>query len=109
MYLARRDLAQLTLKYPGLAAEWLLQTGRFTLYNKAQRLQRECDTEELERRSSSRCGDRIRVEGNPRMGFQTVIIPVHLAGRCASKQRRERCVEACKQQLEVFSRVTWFL
>jgi hypothetical protein len=47
MYLTRRDLAQLTLKYPGLAAEWLLQTGRFTLYNKAQRLQREWDTEEL--------------------------------------------------------------
>jgi hypothetical protein len=37
----RRDLAQLTIKYPKLTAEWLLRTGRFSLYDKAQRLQEE--------------------------------------------------------------------
>jgi hypothetical protein len=37
----RRNLAQLTLKYPKFTIEWLLQTGKFTLYNKARKLQRE--------------------------------------------------------------------
>jgi hypothetical protein len=36
----RRNLAQLTLKYPKLTVEWLLQTGKFALYNKARKLQR---------------------------------------------------------------------
>jgi hypothetical protein len=31
----RRNLAQLTIKYPKLTAEWLLQIGRFFLYDKA--------------------------------------------------------------------------
>jgi hypothetical protein len=43
----RRDLAQLTIKYPKLTAEWLLRTGRFSLYDKAQRLQEEWETAEL--------------------------------------------------------------
>jgi hypothetical protein len=43
----RRDLAQLTIKYPKLTAEWLLRTGRFFLYDKAQRLQEEWETAEL--------------------------------------------------------------
>jgi hypothetical protein len=43
----RRDLAQLTLKYPELIVEWLLQAGKFALYNKAQELQREWESEEL--------------------------------------------------------------
>jgi hypothetical protein len=34
----RRNLAQLTLKYPKLTIEWLLQTGKFALYNKAREL-----------------------------------------------------------------------
>jgi hypothetical protein len=44
----RKDLAQLTIKYPKLTAEWLLRTGRFSLYDKAQRLQKEWETAELE-------------------------------------------------------------
>jgi hypothetical protein len=44
----RRDLAQLTIKYPKLTAEWLLRTGRFSLYDKVQRLQEEWKTAELE-------------------------------------------------------------
>jgi hypothetical protein len=36
----RRDLAQLSTKHPKLTAKWLLRTGKFPLYNKAQRLQR---------------------------------------------------------------------
>jgi hypothetical protein len=43
----RRDLAQLTIKYPKLTAEWLLRTGRFSLYDKAQRLQEEWETAAL--------------------------------------------------------------
>jgi hypothetical protein len=43
----RRNLAQLTFKYPKLTIEWLLQTGKFTLYNKARELQREWELEEL--------------------------------------------------------------
>jgi hypothetical protein len=43
----RRNLAQLTIKYPKLTAEWLLRTGRFSLYDKAQRLQKEWETAEL--------------------------------------------------------------
>jgi hypothetical protein len=43
----RRDLAQLMLKYPKLTVEWLLQTGKFALYNKARKLQRERESEEL--------------------------------------------------------------
>jgi hypothetical protein len=31
----RRNLAQLTIKYPKLTAEWLFRTGRFSLYDKA--------------------------------------------------------------------------
>jgi hypothetical protein len=46
----RRDLAQLTLKYPKLIVEWLLQTGKFALYNKARELQREWESEELSSR-----------------------------------------------------------
>jgi hypothetical protein len=37
----RRDLAYLTLKQPGLVVEWLLRTGKFALYDKARRLQKE--------------------------------------------------------------------
>jgi hypothetical protein len=37
----RRNLAQLSTKHPKLITEWLLRTGKFLLYNKAQRLQRE--------------------------------------------------------------------
>jgi hypothetical protein len=44
----RKNLAQLTIKYPKLTAEWLLRTGRFSLYDKAQRLQEEWETAELE-------------------------------------------------------------
>jgi hypothetical protein len=43
----RRDLAQLFLKYPGLVAEWLLQTGRFMLYNKARKLQQKWNAKKL--------------------------------------------------------------
>jgi hypothetical protein len=43
----RKDLAQLTIKYPKLTAEWLLRTGRFSLYDKAQQLQEEWETAEL--------------------------------------------------------------
>jgi hypothetical protein len=46
----RRDLAQLTLKYPELTVEWLLQTGKFALHNKARELQREWESEELSSR-----------------------------------------------------------
>jgi hypothetical protein len=34
----RRNLAQLSTKHPKLITKWLLQTGKFPLYNKAQRL-----------------------------------------------------------------------
>jgi hypothetical protein len=44
----RRDLAQLSTKHPKLTTEWLLRTGKFPLYNKAQRLQREWEIAELE-------------------------------------------------------------
>jgi hypothetical protein len=37
----RRNLAQLSTKHSKLTTEWLLRTGKFPLYNKAQRLQRE--------------------------------------------------------------------
>jgi hypothetical protein len=37
----RRNLTQLTFKYPKFIIEWLLQTGKFALYNKARKLQRE--------------------------------------------------------------------
>jgi hypothetical protein len=43
----RRNLTQLTIKHPKLTAEWLLRTGRFSLYDKAQRLQEEWETAEL--------------------------------------------------------------
>jgi hypothetical protein len=43
----RKNLAQLTIKYPKLTAEWLLRIGRFSLYDKAQRLQKEWETAEL--------------------------------------------------------------
>jgi hypothetical protein len=43
----RRDLAQLIFKYPELIIEWLLQIGKFTLYNKARELQRKWESEEL--------------------------------------------------------------
>jgi hypothetical protein len=46
----RRDLAQLTLKYPELTVEWLLQIGKFALYNKARELQRKWESEELSSR-----------------------------------------------------------
>jgi hypothetical protein len=44
----RRDLAHLTLKHPGLMVDWLLRTGKFTLYDKARRLQKEWKNEPLE-------------------------------------------------------------
>jgi hypothetical protein len=44
----RRNLAQLSTKHPKLTTEWLLRTGKFPLYNKAQRLQREWEIAELE-------------------------------------------------------------
>jgi hypothetical protein len=34
----RENLAQLTFKYPKFIIEWLLQTGKFALYNKAREL-----------------------------------------------------------------------
>jgi hypothetical protein len=34
----RGNLAHLTLKHPGLVIDWLLRTGKFTLYDKARRL-----------------------------------------------------------------------
>jgi hypothetical protein len=34
----RRNLAQFSTKHPKLITEWLLRTGKFPLYNKAQRL-----------------------------------------------------------------------
>jgi hypothetical protein len=43
----RRNLAQLSTKHPKLTTEWLLQIGKFPLYNKAQRLQREWEIAEL--------------------------------------------------------------
>jgi hypothetical protein len=43
----RRNLAQLSTKHPKLITEWLLRTGKFPLYNKAQRLQREWEIAEL--------------------------------------------------------------
>jgi hypothetical protein len=43
----RRNLAQLSTKHPKLITEWLLRTGKFPLYNKAQRLQKEWKTAEL--------------------------------------------------------------
>jgi hypothetical protein len=36
----RRNLAHLTLKHPELVVDWLLRTGKFTLYDKARRLQK---------------------------------------------------------------------
>jgi hypothetical protein len=44
----RRVLAHLTLKQPGLVVEWLLRTGKFALYDKARRLQKEWKDEPLE-------------------------------------------------------------
>jgi hypothetical protein len=44
----RKDLAQLSTKHPKLTTEWLLRTGKFPLYNKAQRLQRKWKIAELE-------------------------------------------------------------
>jgi hypothetical protein len=41
MLRTRRNLAQLSTKHPKLITEWLLRIGKFPLYNKAQRLQRE--------------------------------------------------------------------
>jgi hypothetical protein len=43
----RRNLAQLTFKYPEFIIEWLLQIGKFALYNKARELQQEWESEEL--------------------------------------------------------------
>jgi hypothetical protein len=43
----RKDLAQLSTKHPKLITEWLLQIGKFPLYNKAQRLQKEWEITEL--------------------------------------------------------------
>jgi hypothetical protein len=44
----RRNLAQLSTKHPKLITEWLLRTGKFPLYNKAQRLQRKWEITKLE-------------------------------------------------------------
>jgi hypothetical protein len=43
----RRNLAQLSTKHPKLTTEWLLRTGKFPLYNKAQRLQKKWKIAEL--------------------------------------------------------------
>jgi hypothetical protein len=43
----RKDLAQFSIKHPKLTTEWLLRTGKFLLYNKAQRLQKEWEIAEL--------------------------------------------------------------
>jgi hypothetical protein len=43
----RRNLAQLSTKHPKLITKWLLRTGKFPLYNKAQRLQREWEIAKL--------------------------------------------------------------
>jgi hypothetical protein len=43
----RRNLAWLAFKYSELTVEWLLQIGKFALYNKARELQREWESEEL--------------------------------------------------------------
>jgi hypothetical protein len=43
----RRNLAQFSLKHPGLIVEWLLQTGKFALYNKARSLQEEWESDEI--------------------------------------------------------------
>jgi hypothetical protein len=43
----RRNLAQLSTKHPKLITEWLLRTGKFPLYNKAQRLQKKWKITEL--------------------------------------------------------------
>jgi hypothetical protein len=43
----RRDLAQLSTKHPKLITKWLLRTGKFPLYNKAQRLQKKWEIAEL--------------------------------------------------------------
>jgi hypothetical protein len=48
MLRTRRDFAHLTLKYPGFVVDWLLRTGKFTLYDKARRLQKEWENEPLE-------------------------------------------------------------
>jgi hypothetical protein len=37
----RRNLAHLTLKHSGFVVDWLLRISKFTLYNKARRLQKE--------------------------------------------------------------------
>jgi hypothetical protein len=37
----RRNLAYLILKYSGFMVNWLLRTGKFTLYDKARHLQKE--------------------------------------------------------------------
>jgi hypothetical protein len=44
----RKNLAQLSIKHPKLTTEWLLRIGKFPLYNKAQRLQKEWEITELE-------------------------------------------------------------
>jgi hypothetical protein len=44
----RRNLAQFSTKHPKLITEWLLRIGKFPLYNKAQRLQKEWEIAELE-------------------------------------------------------------
>jgi hypothetical protein len=43
----RRNLAQLSIKHSKLTTEWLLRIGKFPLYNKAQRLQKEWKIAEL--------------------------------------------------------------
>jgi hypothetical protein len=43
----RRNLAQFSIKHPKLTTEWLLRIGKFPLYNKAQRLQKEWKIAEL--------------------------------------------------------------
>jgi hypothetical protein len=43
----RRNLAQFSIKHSKLITEWLLRIGKFPLYNKAQRLQKEWEIAEL--------------------------------------------------------------
>jgi hypothetical protein len=43
----RKNLAQLSTKHPKLITKWLLRIGKFPLYNKAQRLQKEWEIAEL--------------------------------------------------------------
>jgi hypothetical protein len=64
----RRNLAQLSTKHPKPITEWLLRTGKFPLYNKAQRLQREWETAKLEsvdQAAATGVGYKLRAQNSP--------------------------------------------